>query len=123
MSLERELPAIGGCLSVPEERAGRLGRDGPFQMGTGVDSAGPSAVSYQTSLRGPGEEPNAAEFCGSLCTALSPVTRPAAGVPGLGIWICLVWGAPEGSRGETDSGLLGLGSAFSALPVLSFGSG
>lgn len=51
------------------------------------------------------------------------VTRPMGGVPGLGISICLVWGALEGSRGETAPGLSHLGSAFSVLTVLPLGSG
>lgn len=48
------------------------------------------------------------------------MTRPEAGVPGLGLWICLVWGAREGARARTDPGLSGLGSAFSALTGFSF---
>lgn len=51
------------------------------------------------------------------------VTRPISGVPGLGIPIRVVWGALEGSRGETTPGLLHLGSAFSVLTVLSLSSG
>lgn len=49
------------------------------------------------------------------------VTRPVGGVPGLGIPIRLVWGALEGSQGETAPGLSHLGSAFSVLTVLSLG--